>query len=74
MSYPIENCDYFIRYREMPPGVYAFIALNPDGTYSMYLDPSRSFDQLLDDWSHELMHIVRDDLYNGLPIYLVEAS
>lgn len=74
MSYPIENCDYFIRFMDMPPGIYAFIVLNPDGTYSMYLDPSRSFDQLLDDWAHELMHIIRDDLYNGLPLYIVEAS
>lgn len=71
---PIENCDYFIRYMEMPPGVYAFVTTNPDGTYSMYLDPSRSFDQLLDDWTHELLHIVKDDFYNGLPLYVVEAS
>lgn len=74
MTYPIENADYFIRYMVMPPGIYAFITLNPDGTYSMYLDPSRSYDQLLDDWEHELWHIIRDDMYNGLPIYLVEAS
>lgn len=40
----------------------------------MYLDPRRSCEQILDDWEHEIWHILNDDFYNGLPIYIVEAA
>ena len=70
----IENVDYFIYWMKMPPGIYAFVTPNNDTTYSVYLDPRRSFDQLMQDLDHELRHIIRDDFYNGLPIYIVEAA
>ena len=71
---PLENADYFIYYMQMPRGIYAFVTPNDDGTFSIYLDPRRSFSQLRDDFSHELRHIVREDFYNGLPIQIIEAS
>lgn len=74
MTYPIEGADYFIYMVQLPPKVYAFVALNPDGTYSMYLDPRRDFWHRLDDWEHEIWHIINGDFYNGLPIQIVEAS
>lgn len=58
----------------MPKGIYACVVTNPDGTYSVYLDPRRSFDQLIADLNHELNHIIREDFYNGLPIWVVEAE
>lgn len=70
----IEGADYFIYWMPMPPGIYACVVGNPDSTYSVYLDPRRSFDQLIDDLDHELRHIVCDDLFNGLPIWVVEAA
>lgn len=70
----IEGTDYFIYLVEMPRGIYACVVKNPDTTYSVYLDPRRSFDQLMQDLDHELRHIIRDDFYNGLPIYIVEAA
>lgn len=70
----IEGADYFIRYMELPRGIFAFVTPNDDGTFSVYLDPRRSHDQLIADIEHELRHILRDDFYNGLPLYIVEAS
>ena len=49
------------------------ITPNDDGTYTMYLDPRRDFEQMLDDYEHELWHIIRDDFYNGQPIQKVEG-
>ena len=74
MTYPLEGFDYFIYYRELPQGIFARVATNPDGTYSVYLDPRRSYDQLRADFDHEVRHIINNDFYNGLPIQKVEAS
>ena len=68
----IEDCDYFIRYLKLPPKIYAFVHLNEDGTYTIYLDPRRDTLSQLDDYSHEIWHILHDDFYNGLPIQKVE--
>ena len=70
----IEGADYFIRYMELPRGIFAFVTPNDDCTFSVYLDPRRSHDQQVEDIEHELRHILRDDFYNGLPLYIVEAS
>jgi hypothetical protein len=58
----------------MPPKIYAFVMLNSDDTFSIFLDPNRSHEQQLDDYEHELWHIIRDDLYSDLPVRLIEAS
>lgn len=70
----LEGFDYFIYMMPMPKGIYACVVTNPDGTYSVYLDPRRSWDQLVADLDHELDHIIREDFYNGLPIWVVEAA
>ena len=70
----LEGADYFIYLMPMPKGIYACVATNPDGTYTIYLDPRRSLDQLLKDLDHELNHIIRKDFDNGLPIWVVEAA
>jgi hypothetical protein len=74
LTTPIEGVDFFVYYMKMPKGIYAFVMPNSDGTYSMFLDPRRSRDQQLEDYIHELTHIVREDFYNDLPIQIVEAS
>ena len=74
MSYPIEGADYWIRYMVLPPGIFAFVHENDDGTYIIILDPRRDFLSQLDDWEHEIWHILHDDFYNGLPIQRIEAS
>ena len=60
----IEDADYFIRYLELPPGIYAFVTPNDDGTYSIYLDPRRDPEHQRSDCAHEVMHIIRGDLYD----------
>jgi hypothetical protein len=74
LKHLLEGADYFVYLMPMPKGIYACVVTNPDGTYSIYLDPRRSFDQLLKDLDHELNHIIREDFYNGLPIYVIEAA
>ena len=73
MSYPIEGADYWIRYMVLPPGIFAFVHDNGDGTYIIVLDPRRDFLSQLDDWEHELWHIIHDDFHNGLSIRRVES-
>lgn len=74
MSFPIEGADYFIELMKLPPHIYAFVRSNGDGTYTIYLDPSRDIFSRIDDWEHEIWHIIHDDFYNGLPIYEVEPA
>lgn len=74
MEMPIEECDYWIRYMELPPKIYAFVHPNNDGTYLIFLDPRRSREQQIEDYIHELMHILSGDFYNGLPIQIVERA
>lgn len=70
----LEGFDYFIYWMPMPKGIYACVVKNPDATYSVYLDPRRTFEQRLEDLKHELNHIIREDFYNDLPIWVVEAA
>ena len=74
MELPVENADYFIYYLNLPPKIYAFVMDNGDGTYSIFLDPRRSRDQQIESYIHELWHIIRGDLGNDLPIWIVEAA
>lgn len=74
MTYPIEGADYFVYLVQLPPKIFACVVLNPDGTFSMYLDPRRDYWQRIDDWEHEIWHILRNDFYNGLPIQIIEAA
>ena len=70
---PIENADYFVRPLELPPKVWAMITPNGDSTYTMYLDPRRDFEQKLDDYEHELWHIIHDDFYNNETVQKIEG-
>lgn len=74
MGLPIEGADYFIYLMELPPKIYAYVRLNSDGTYSVYLDPRRTREQQIEDYIHELWHIIRDDLHSSCPVYVIEAA
>lgn len=69
---PLENCDYFVRYQQLPPKIWAFVTPNNDGTFTIVLDPRRSYSQQKCDLDHEIRHIIRDDFYNGRPIHEIE--
>ena len=72
MSKLIEGVDFFVRYMNLPQKVWAFVSPNDDGTFSIYLDPRRSIEQQKQDYIHEVMHIYRNDFYNGRPIHEIE--
>ena len=74
MNLPIENADYFIYYMTLPPRIYAFVMDNGDSTYSIFIDPRRDRDQQIESYIHELWHIVRNDISNGKPLYIVEQT
>lgn len=60
---PIENCDYFVRVMPFPVAVPAFLRLNPDGSYSVYLNANLSAEAQENGFWHEINHIVNDDIY-----------
>lgn len=74
MPYPLEDADYYIRIVKLPSGIKAMIIPNDDSTFSLYLDSHRTWEQWLDDWEHELWHIIREDFYNNKPIWVVESA
>ena len=74
MEFPEEGIDYYIFVVKLPRGIHAMIIPNDDSTFSLYLDCRRTWEQWLEDWTHEIWHLLRDDFYNGEPIYIVEAA
>jgi len=72
MEFPVEEFDYFVYLMELPPGIYAMLVMNDDATYSLYFDPRRDFESRLNDWEHEMLHLLNDDFYNGKPICVIE--
>lgn len=74
MEFPEEGIDYYVYVTKLPNGIHAMIIPNDDATYSMYLDYRRSREQWLDDWEHEVWHLLRNDLYSSKPIWVVEAA
>ena len=73
MESPFRGCDYFIYIVKLPPGILAMVIPNDDSTFSLYLDSRRSREQWIDDWEHEIWHILRNDFYNNEPICVVEG-
>lgn len=69
---PIEDCDYFIRLIPFPTNVPAFIRLNTDGTYSLYLNALLDREHHIDGYEHELWHMIHDDMYGDKDICQLE--
>ena len=70
----IEGADYFVRVVEFPKGVnrIGFVLLNPDGTYSIYLNARASHAQKKKAMRHEMRHMANDDLYGDKDIRTIE--
>lgn len=71
---PIENADYFIKVIPFPLSVPAFVHLNSDGTYTVFLNANMDFEHQLDGLEHEYWHILHDDLYGDKDIRTVEEQ
>lgn len=69
---PIEGADYFVRVLHFPVPVPAALRLNDDGTFSLYLNADYDFTHWVDDYEHELWHMIRDDMYGEKDIRDIE--
>lgn len=75
MLLPIEDADYFIHVVDFPVPVAAMLRENPeDGTYSVYLNAKRDSLQRIDDYEHELWHMIRGDLEGEKDIKDIEPE
>lgn len=68
----VEGVDYYIYFMNFPPMIFSCVTPNADGTFSIYLDPRRSYLQRKCDLDHELNHILNNDFYNGRPLQQIE--
>ena len=71
---PIEDADYFIKMIPFPIPVPAFIHLNSDGTYVIFLNSNLDFEHQLDGLEHEYWHILHDDFYGENDIRKIEKQ
>ena len=75
MSHPIEDADYFIRVvpfdNDSADGA---VALNPDGTYSIYINANVSDARQRAALKHEIRHIELDHFYSDKPLAIIEAE
>ena len=69
---PVEGMDYFVRVMSFGVPVPAFIRLNSDGTYSLYLNQDYDFEHWLNSWEHELWHMIRDDMFSDKSVAEIE--
>ena len=56
--------DIFVRLKDLPYGMNAVTILD----YNVYVNARLSYDGQLQAQRHEMVHIQRDDFYNGLSI------
>ena len=74
MLLPIEDADYFVHLVQFPVPACAMLRENPDGTYSVYLSQDRNNEQRIDDYEHELWHMLHDDLSGEKDIRDIEPE
>lgn len=69
----IEGVDYFVRFVDFPNcKCNGALMLNPDGTYSVYINARASEAQKRKAMRHEYDHMANDDLYGDKDIREVE--
>lgn len=70
----IEGVDFFVRLVPFPSGarIHAMLALNDDGTYSVYLDSNSPLETQKTAMKHEYAHMAADDMYGTADIRTVE--
>lgn len=71
---PIENADYFVKVIPFPLPVPAFVHLNPDSTYTIFLNSNMDYEHMLDGFEHEIWHIIHDDLHGDKDIKDIEPQ
>lgn len=74
MATIIEGADYFVRVVPFPVPVGEMVALNEDGTYSLYLNSAFMGEDMKKHFEHGLNHIICDDLYGDKKIIDIEED
>lgn len=65
--------DFFVRVLDFPDAtVGGALVPNDDGTFSVYLNARRSWEEQREAYKHEVGHAIDDDFNNGRPISEVE--
>ena len=72
MATILEDADYFVRVVPFPVPVGEMVALNEDGTYSLYLNSAFMGEDMKKHFLHGLNHIRNDDLYGDKEIIDIE--
>lgn len=73
LSLPIDDADLFVRVVPFPEGkIHGATAMNPDGTFSVYIDANAPAHIQQEAYWHEYTHIACDDFDNGRPIEEIE--
>ena len=69
----IEGVDYFVRLVDFPNcKCNGAVALNDDGTYSVYINAKASDEQKKRAMRHEYNHMANDDFYGDKDIRSIE--
>ena len=69
----IEGVDYFVRLVDFPNcKCNGAVALNDDGTFSVYINSKASDAQKKKAMQHEICHMVDDDFYGDKDIRSIE--
>ena len=74
MATIIEGADYFVRVVPFPTSAGEMVALNEDGTYSLYLNSAYMGEDMKKHFEHGLNHIKNDDLYGDKEIIDIEED
>lgn len=71
----IEGVDYFVRVVPFPvgAGTNGMLALNDDGTYSVYINSRASAEAQKIAMRHEYDHMTKDDMYGDKDITDIEG-
>ena len=71
----IEGIDFFIYPVDFPNFANkGAVMINPDNTYSVYINSRYPQCQWREIIEHELRHILNDDFYNDLDIRFIESA
>ena len=64
--------ETIIRIANLPRGINGFVLEDSEGDYNIYINALLTYERQEEVIAHEMIHIIRDDFRNDLPIEVVE--
>lgn len=71
---PIEGLDYFVQVIPFPLPVPAFVHLNSDNSYTIFINANLNSERQMEGFEHELKHIMNDDFFGDKDIRDLEPQ